>query len=47
MSWDALFNAMINGLFVGVGSTLGAWFVTKHFIRRLESLEERFKRDKS
>jgi hypothetical protein len=39
--WDALLNAMVTGLFVGVGSTFGAWLVNKHFISRLERLEER------
>jgi len=30
---------MITGLFVGIGSTLGTYIVTKHFIKNLERLE--------
>lgn len=43
MDWNTLLNAMVTGLFVGIGSTLGTWIVTKHFIRNLEKLEEKIK----
>jgi hypothetical protein len=43
MDWNALFNSMITGLFVGIGSTLGTYLVTKHFIKNIERIEERLK----
>lgn len=43
MDWGSLVNAMVTGLFVGVGSTLGTYIVTKHFIRNLEKLEDALK----
>lgn len=43
MDWGSLVNAMVTGLFVGVGSTLGTYIVTKHFIRNLEKLEAALK----
>jgi hypothetical protein len=39
MDWNGLVNAMVNGLFVGIGATFGTWLVTKHFIHNLERLE--------
>jgi len=34
---------MINGLFVGMGSAIGIWLVTRHFLRHLEKIEEKLK----
>ena len=34
---------MITGLFVGIGSTLGTYIVTKHFIKNIEKIEEKLK----
>ncbi len=34
---------MVTGLFVGIGSALGTWLVTRHFIRHLEMLESKLK----
>lgn len=36
---------MINGLFVGMGSGVGVWIVTRHLIRHLEALEEKLKNE--
>ncbi len=43
MDWNSLINAATTGLFVGIGSTLGTWLVTKHFIKNIERLEEKLK----
>ena len=43
MDWNSLINAMVTGLFVGMGSTIGTYLVTKHFVRNLEKLEEKLK----
>ncbi len=43
---NVLFNSMITGLFVGVGSSIGTWLVTRHFIRHLEKLETKIKLNK-
>jgi hypothetical protein len=43
MDWNSLLNAAITGLFVGAGSTIGTYLVTKHFIRNLEALEQKIK----
>lgn len=43
MDWNALLNSMTTGLFVGIGSTLGTWLITRHFIKNIERLEERLK----
>jgi hypothetical protein len=40
LDWNSLLNAAVNGLFVGAGSTIGTYLVTRHFIRNLERLEE-------
>ena len=40
---NSLVNSMITGLFVGIGSTLGTYIVTKHFIKNLEKLEAALK----
>jgi hypothetical protein len=45
LDWNMLLNSMITGLFVGVGSALGTWFVTRHFIRHLEQLEGKLKKN--
>lgn len=36
---------MVTGLFVGAGSTLGTWLITRHFLRNLERLEAKIKGD--
>ena len=46
MIWDTLINSMLTGLFVGIGSTVGTWLVTKHFIKNLERLEAKIKNGK-
>lgn len=43
LDWNLLTNSMLTGIFVGVGSSLGTWFVTRHFIRHLEQLEEKLR----
>lgn len=43
MDFTFLINSMVTGLFVGVGSALGTWLVTNHFIRHLEKLEAKLK----
>ena len=43
MDFSSLINSMVTGLFVGVGSALGTWLVTRHFIRHLEKLEGKIK----
>jgi len=43
MDWNSLINSMTTGLFVGIGSTLGTWLITRHFIKNIERLEERLK----
>jgi hypothetical protein len=43
MVWNDLFNAMLNGFFVGLGSATATYFVTKHFIRNFEKLEQKVK----
>ncbi len=43
MNWDIILTPILNGLFVGIGSTIGTWIVTKHFIRNLEKLEAKLK----
>jgi hypothetical protein len=40
-----LVNSMINGLFVGMGSGLGLWIVTRHLIRNIEKVEEKLLRN--
>jgi site-specific recombinase len=40
LDYSSLFNSMITGLFVGIGSAFGTWFVTHHFIRHLEQFEK-------
>lgn len=44
MDWNTLINAMINGLFVGIGGATGTWLGTRYFIRHLEQLEEKLKK---
>jgi len=46
IDWNTLINSMINGLFVGMGAAIGIWVVTRHFLRYLEKLEEKFKNGK-
>jgi uncharacterized protein YneF (UPF0154 family) len=43
MDWNSLINAMLTGLFVGIGSTVGTWIVTRTFIKNLERLEDKLK----
>jgi len=43
MDWNTLINSAINGIFVGFGSGLGAWIVSRGVIRHLEKLEEKIK----
>lgn len=43
MDFTFLINSMVTGLFVGVGSALGTWFVTRYFIRHLEKFEDKIK----
>ena len=45
MELDALINAMVTGLFVGVGSTLGAWLATRTIVKNFEKLEELLKKN--
>lgn len=40
---NSLIQAMINGIFVGGGAAIGTYFITKHFIKNLEKLEEKVK----
>ena len=32
---------MVTGLFVGMGSAIGTWIVTRHFLHTLEVLEKK------
>lgn len=43
IDWDVLFNSMMTGLFAGIGSTFGAWLVTKNIIGKLDKLEFKHK----
>lgn len=43
MDFNSLINSMTTGLFVGIGSTIGTWFITRHFLKNLEKLEEKVK----
>jgi hypothetical protein len=43
MDWNSLFNAMLNGFFVGLGSATATYIVTKHFVHNLEKLETKIK----
>ena len=43
LDWNTLLNSMITGLFVGAGSTIGTWLITRHFLRNLERLEEKIR----
>jgi predicted RND superfamily exporter protein len=47
MTWNDLINNMVNGVFVGIGTSFGVWLMTRHFLKRLEKLEEKTrKKDK-
>lgn len=43
LDWNSLINSMLTGLFAGMGSGVGIWLVTKHFIRHVENLETKLK----
>ena len=43
VDWNSLFNAMVTGLFVGIGSTIGTWMVARYFLKNLEKLEAALK----
>jgi hypothetical protein len=43
MDWNSLITAMVTGLFVGIGSTLGTYIVTRTFIKNLERIEDKLK----
>ena len=43
LDWNTLLNSAITGLFVGAGSTIGTWLITRHFLRNLERLEEKIR----
>jgi hypothetical protein len=43
MDWNSLFNAMINGFFVGIGSATATYIVTRSIVKNLEKLEEKLK----
>ena len=47
LDWDTLFNAMVTGLFVGIGSAIGTWFVMRYFLRNIERLEEKIRNTKN
>jgi hypothetical protein len=46
VDFSTLINSAINGIFVGFGSGLGAWIVSRHMIRHLEKLESKIKNGK-
>lgn len=39
-------NNVTNGFSVGIGSALGTYLVTRHFIKRMENLEKKLNGDK-
>ena len=43
MDWNALFNSMVTGLFVGIGSSLGTYIVLRVFVKNVERLEDKLK----
>lgn len=43
LDFSFLINSMVTGLFVGIGSALGTWLVTRYFIQHLERLEAKLK----
>jgi uncharacterized protein YneF (UPF0154 family) len=43
MDWNTLINSAITGLFVGLGSTIGAWIAARYFLKNLEKVEEKLK----
>jgi hypothetical protein len=43
MDWNSLVNSMVTGLFVGIGSTVGTYIVTRTFIKNLERIEAKLK----
>jgi hypothetical protein len=43
LDWNTLFNSMVTGLFVGAGSTIGTWLITRHFLRNFELLEKKIR----
>jgi hypothetical protein len=43
LDWSTLINSMINDAFVGMGSSVGVWLVTRHFISHIETLETKLK----
>ena len=45
LDFNALFNSMVTGLFVGIGTTIGIWLATKGFLKNLEKLEEKIKKN--
>ncbi len=47
MDWEGLIQAMIQGIFVGIGGSFGAWIVARHFTRRLEQIEEKLAKRKT
>lgn len=34
---------MVNGLFVGMGGSIGVWLITRHFLRHIENLEKKLR----
>lgn len=42
---NSLIQAMINGVFVGGGASLGTYLVTRHLIKNLERLEDKVKKN--
>ncbi len=47
LDWNSLFDAILNGFAVGLGSAIATYIVTKHFVHTLEKLEEKLKNGKS
>jgi hypothetical protein len=43
MDWNVLLNSMVTGLFVGIGSTVGTWLVTRTLLKNIEKLEEKLR----
>jgi hypothetical protein len=40
LDYNVLFNTIITGFCVGLGSALGTWIIQRHIIKHLEQLEK-------
>jgi len=46
LNWDALINACITGSVVGAVTGITSWLLNRHFLRRLEQIEDSIKKRK-